>query len=71
IYTVGRATRGYAKYLKSLSDAPSMAIAYDSRHKSDVFARETARIMADMGVHVYIWPELMPTPALSFANRVL
>ena len=69
IYTVGRATRGYAAYLKTLSDSPSMAIAYDSRHKSDIFAKETARIMADMGVHVYIWPELMPTPALSFAVR--
>lgn len=69
IFTVGRATRGYAAYLKKLSDAPSVAIAYDSRHKSDVFAKETARIMADAGVHVYIWPELMPTPALSFAVR--
>ena len=69
IYTVARATRGYAKYLKTLSNAPKMAIAYDSRHKSDVFARETARIMAAEGVHVYLWPELMPTPALSFAVR--
>ena len=43
IYTVARATRGYAKYLNTLSDAPAVAIAYDSRHKSDVFAKETAR----------------------------
>lgn len=69
IYTVARATRGYARYLGTLSDEPAMAIAYDSRHKSDVFAKETARIMASAGVHVYIWPELMPTPALSFAVR--
>ena len=69
VYTVGRATAGYAEYLKSVSDSPSMAIAYDSRHKSDVFARETAAIMAARGVHVYLWPELMPTPMLSFAVR--
>ena len=69
IYTVARATRGYAKYLGTLNDDPAMAIAYDSRHKSDVFAKETARIMAAAGVHVYLWPELMPTPALSFAVR--
>ena len=69
IYTVARATRGYGAYLKTLSDAPSVSIAYDSRHKSDVFAKETAAIMADMGIHVYIWPELMPTPSLSFAVR--
>ena len=69
IYTVARATRGYARYLLTLSEDPAMAIAYDSRHKSDVFAKETARIMASYGVHVYIWPELMPTPSLSFAVR--
>ena len=69
IYTVARATRGYAKYLNTLSDVPAVAIAYDSRHKSDVFAKETARIMAENGIHVYIWPELMPTPSLSFAVR--
>lgn len=69
IYTVARATRGYAKYLCTLSDDPAIAIAYDSRHKSDVFAKETARIMAANGIHVYIWPELMPTPSLSFAVR--
>ena len=69
IYTVGRATRGYATYLKSQSDEPSMAIAYDSRHKSELFAKQTAAIMASRGVHVYIWKELMPTPSLSFAVR--
>ncbi len=69
IYTVARATRGYARYLQTLSDDPAIAIAYDSRHKSDIFAKETARIMAAYGIHVYIWPELMPTPSLSFAVR--
>lgn len=69
IYTVARATRGYARYILTLSDDPAIAIAYDSRHKSDVFAKETARIMAAYGIHVYLWPELMPTPALSFAVR--
>ena len=69
LYTVGKATAAYAKYLKSKKDAPSVAIAYDSRHKSTDFAKQTARIMAAHGVHVYLWPELMPTPSLSFAIR--
>ena len=69
IYTVGRATRGFGKYLLAKNPKASVAIAYDSRHNSDVFAKETAAIMAGLGVHVYIWPELMPTPMLSFAVR--
>ena len=69
VYTVARATKGFAGYLCSISAKPSMAIAYDSRIKSDVFARLTAKVMAENGVKVYLWPELMPTPALSFAVR--
>ena len=68
-YTVGRATIGYAKYLLKKNDKPSMAIAYDSRNRSKEFAELTAGIMAHYGVKVYLWPELMPTPALSFAVR--
>ena len=67
IYTVRQATQGFAAYLLTQNKTPSAAISYDSRHKSDVFARETARVLAANGVRVYLYPRLMPTPALSFA----
>ena len=67
IYTVRQATQGFAAYLLTQNKAPSAAISYDSRHKSDIFARETARVLAANGVRVYLYPRLMPTPALSFA----
>lgn len=69
IYTVGKATQGLAEYVKSVSDAPKVAIAYDSRIKSDTFARAAAEILAANGVKVYIFKELMPTPMLSYAVR--
>ena len=67
IYTVRQATQGFAAYLLTQNPSPAAAISYDSRHKSDVFARETARVLAANGVKVYLYPHLMPTPALSFA----
>ena len=67
IYTVRQATQGFAAYLLTQDEKPSAAISYDSRHKSDIFARETARVLAANGVRVYLYPRLMPTPALSFA----
>ena len=67
LYTVRQATQGFADYLLSQNAAPSVAISYDSRHKSELFARETARVMAASGVKVYLYRQLMPTPALSFA----
>jgi len=71
IYTVGKATQGIAEYVLSQNSSPSVAIAYDSRIKSDVFAKRAASILAANGVHVYIYSELMPTPMLSFAVREL
>ena len=71
IYTVAKATQGYADYLKEREEAPSVAIAYDSRIKSDVFARTAARVFAANGIAVHMYRELMPTPALSFAIRHL
>ena len=71
IYTVAKATQGYADYLKERHEAPSVAIAYDSRIKSDVFARTAAQVFAANGIAVYMYSELMPTPALSFAVRYL
>ena len=67
IYVVRQATQGLANWVKTQSGSQLVAISYDSRHKSDVFARETARVLAANGVRVYLYPRLMPTPALSFA----
>ena len=72
IYTVRRATQGLADYVnEAFTVNPSVAIAYDSRIKSDVFAKEAAAVLAANGIKVYIYPELMPTPMLSFAVREL
>jgi len=74
VYTVRKATQGLANYLnhhKTEGRTPATAIAYDSRIKSDVFAQEAAAVLVANGVHVYLYPELMPTPALSFAVRYL
>ena len=69
VYTVGQATQGLAAYLNSTYDSPSVAIAYDSRIKSEKFARFAAGVLAANGIKVYIYPELVPTPMLSFAVR--
>lgn len=73
VYTVRRATQGYAAYLLAHAGgrALSAAIGYDSRRNSERFARETAAVFAANGIKAYIYPELMPTPALSFAVREL
>ena len=71
IYTVGKATQGLAAYVNSISENPTVAIAYDSRIKSDTFAKHTAEILAANGVKVYIYKELAPVPMLSFAVRYL
>ena len=69
IYTVRRATQGLANYVKSAFEAPSVAISYDSRIKSDVFAKAAAEVLAANGIRVHIYTELMPTPMLSYAVR--
>ena len=69
VYTVGKATQGLAEYVKSVSCSPGVAIAYDSRIKSEAFARVAAEILAANGVKVYIYREIMPTPMLSYAVR--
>ena len=71
VYTVAQATQGLADYLNEEFSQPSVAIAYDSRIKSDVFAECAACVLAANGIKVYIFPELMPTPMLSFAVRRL
>ncbi len=71
VYTVGRATQGLADYLKVNNEKPVVAVAYDSRINSELFAKETARVFAANGVKAHIYRELMPTPALSYAVREL
>ena len=71
IYTVAKATQGLADYLNKQRENPSVCIGYDSRIKSDVFARVAAGVFAANGVKVFIWPRLMPVPTVSFAVRHL
>lgn len=74
VYVVGKASQGLAEYL--LSSAPenggkSVVIGYDSRIKSDVFAKEAAGVFAANGIKVWLWPDLNPVPTVSFAVRYL
>lgn len=71
IYTVRHATQGLANYVNEEYFNPSVAIAYDSRIKSDIFAKNAASVLAANGIKVYIYNELMPTPMLSYAVRAL
>lgn len=73
VYTVRKATQGLASYLlKNANGKPlSVAIAYDSRNKGVDFAQQSAAVLAANGITAYLYTELMPTPALSFAVRHL
>ncbi|CUO46036.1 phospho-sugar mutase [Clostridium disporicum] len=71
IYTVSKATQGYAQYLNAHFEAPSVAIAYDSRNMSREFAKATALTFAANNVKVYLFEDLRPTPMLSFTVREL
>ena len=72
IYTVAKASQGLAEYVKNHGgQKKGIAVSYDSRIKSDVFARVAAQVFAGNGIQVYIYDELMPTPCLSFAVRSL
>ena len=72
IYTVGAATQGMANYLKdtfSEQDIIKVAIAYDSRNNSKLFAQTAADVFSANGIKVYLFDDLRPTPELSFAIR--
>lgn len=72
IYVVRRATKALAKHLLSEKiENPSVVIGYDSRHKSDVFAKEAAETLTRYGIKVYLFEELKPVPEVSFATRYL
>ena len=70
VYTVAKASQGLANYVvKTFPACKRIAVAYDSRIKSDLFSRVAAGVFAANGLEVFLYPELMPTPALSFAVR--
>ncbi|MGC7560654.1 phospho-sugar mutase [Pasteurella sp. PK-2025] len=64
---VAQAAGGLAKYLKDYDQNPSIVIGYDGRKNSDVFARDTAEIMAGAGIKTYLLPRKLPTPVLAYA----
>lgn len=72
VFTVAKASQGLSNYVNAhfISD-PSIAIAYDSRIKSDLFSMTAASVFAANGIKVNLYPELMPTPCLSYAVRSL
>ncbi len=71
-YTLGMATQGLANYLKSSFSEPiRVVISHDSRHHSREFAVQTAEILSANGMDAYLFPDLRPTPLLSFAIRHL
>ncbi len=72
-YTIAKASQGLADYVIKhyAKDKRAIAISYDSRIKSDVFAKISAEVFAANGIKAYIFSELMPTPCLSYAVRSL
>lgn len=73
VHTVAKASQGLAEYVmkKFAPEQQKIAVSYDSRIKSDLFARVAAGVFAANGIDVVIYTELMPTPCLSFAVRKL
>lgn len=71
-YTVGKASLGFAKYLKDKYDGEiSVVIACDSRLNSRAFEWDSARVFASQGIKVYAYTQIVPVPMLSFATRYL
>ncbi|MBD5082985.1 MAG: phospho-sugar mutase [Clostridiales bacterium] len=68
-YTVCQATQGLSDFLNKNYENPSIAIGYDSRIKSEYFAKEAAKVLAANGIKVYLYDALEPTPCLSYAIR--
>lgn len=71
IYVIRKASQGLANYINEHYSNPSIAISYDSRIKSDLFANTAAEVFAANNIKVHIYRELMPTPNLSYAVREL
>lgn len=69
-YTVCKATQGLASYIMKIKpEGGAVAVSYDSRIKSEYFARSVAGVLSANGIRVFIYKELMPTPMLSWAVR--
>ena len=72
VYVVSKASQGLANYLlETYGKEASVVIGYDSRIKSDVFAKTAASVFAANGIRVWIWPSLLPVPTVSYATRHL
>ncbi len=73
IYVVAKASQGLSSYLLAQNDGKEkgVVIGYDSRIKSDVFAKTAASVFAANGIKVHLWPELNPVPTVSYATRYL
>ena len=69
IYTVGKISQGISNFLNRKEGKKTIAISYDSRINSTLFAKTAASVYAANGIHVYLYKELMPTPLLSYAVR--
>lgn len=69
VYTIRKATLGFARYIKRTKLEGGVAISYDNRHHSKQFAKEAAMVLAAEGIPSYLFAELRPTPMLSFAVR--
>ena len=71
IYVVAKASQGLANYLLKGGSSPSVVIGYDSRIKSDLFAKVAASVFSANDITVHLWPKLNPVPTVSFATRYL
>ena len=71
-YTVGMATQGLANYILAHceGDSPAVCVSYDSRNNSKEFARITADVLSNNGIHVYVFDNIRPTPEMSYAVRL-
>ncbi|MDO9743131.1 phospho-sugar mutase [Glaesserella parasuis] len=66
---VAQTAGGLAEFLKGYDKEPSIVLGYDGRKNSDVFARDTAEIMAAAGIKTYLLPRKLPTPVLAYAIK--
>lgn len=71
VHTVAKASQGLSNYLIKNYNSLSVVIGYDSRIKSDVFAKIAASVFAKNNIRVFLWPNLNPVPTVSFATRYL
>ena len=71
VLTVAKASQGLANYLLKNYERPSVVIGFDSRLKSDIFAKEAAAVFAANGINVWAWNRLLPVPTVSYATRYI